>query len=347
MPRHNVVRKTNKEEESSSSSESDSKEEGTERVDPKEFVNKLSPDVRRRVFALLAVQKDYTAQHNAYLEELRNLEKRYEALYEPLFFRRRNIVQGIEEPTSEEIGKGAKVMEIEEVQEEQQMEEGIKGIPLFWVTALKNNELTEETVTTKDEECLKYLIDITCKNFEDPNKGFTIIFHFAENPFFSNSQLTKTYYLVDEDEIMLERAEGCVIDWKPNKNLTVVMKKKKQRHKTGKNVRTVAKAEPCESFFNFFTPPKIPDDSASDDDEEEELEELIEADYELGCTIKDKIIPKAVDWYTGEAVSTMLMEALGQSEGDDDDEKDAEHVKQKPQKKKVQADSQPPECQQQ
>lgn len=61
-------------------------------------------------------------------------------------------------------------------------------------------------------------------------------------------------------------------------------------------MRTVTKAEPCESFFNFFAPPKIPDGDCSDE-EEEELEDMIEADYELGRTLKDKIIPRAVDWY--------------------------------------------------
>lgn len=35
-------------------------------------------------------------------------------------------------------------------------------------------------------------------------------------------ELTKTYHLLeDEDEPVLERAEGCTIDWKAGKNVTV------------------------------------------------------------------------------------------------------------------------------
>ena len=29
----------------------------------------------------------------------------------------------------------------------------------------------------------------------------------------------------------------------------------------------------------------------------------MEQDYEIGCMIKDQIVPKAVCWYTGEAAS--------------------------------------------
>ena len=62
---------------------------------------------------------------------------------------------------------------------------------------------------------------------------------------------------------------SCEIDWKPGKNLTVIMKKKKQRAKGGKQTRTVTKEEPCESFFNFFKPPQIPEDMDDDDDDED------------------------------------------------------------------------------
>ncbi|KAI3927723.1 hypothetical protein MKW92_036151, partial [Papaver armeniacum] len=54
------------------------------------------------------------------------------------------------------------------------------------------------------------------------------------------------------------------------------------------------------SFFNFFNAALVPED---DDIEKtvEELQNAIDKDYLVGCTIRDQIIPRAVSWFTGEA----------------------------------------------
>eukprot|EP00967_Tisochrysis_lutea_P075089 scaffold101039_cov21-Tisochrysis_lutea.AAC.1 len=64
-----------------------------------------------------------------------------------------------------------------------------------------------------------------------------------------------------------------------------------------------------DSFFNFFSPPDVPaEDDEMEEEQMEELQALIEADYEVsgraqvGATIKEKLIPHAVHWYTGEAI---------------------------------------------
>ena len=122
--------------------------------------------------------------------------------------------------------------------------------------------------------------------------------------------LKKSYYLEnqpDEDELMFDHAEGTTIEWKANKNLTERIETKKQRHKASQKVRVVKRTVPQESFFNFFTPPQLPEE---DDDEEEEmeidLEELqqrLQEDYAIGEHFKDEIIPHAIKWFTGEAVA--------------------------------------------
>lgn len=61
------------------------------------------------------------------------------------------------------------------------------------------------------------------------------------------------------------------------------------------------------SFFNFFKPPQPPSPEAleAEDLEEEELEELderLETDYQIGEEFKEKIIPRAVDYFTGRAL---------------------------------------------
>ncbi|RDX99880.1 Nucleosome assembly protein 1;2, partial [Mucuna pruriens] len=45
----------------------------------------------------------------------------------------------------------------------------------------------------------------------------------------------------------------------------------------------------------------------------------MEQDYDIGSTIRDKIIPHAVSWFTGEAIQA---DEFGELEDDDDEEED-------------------------
>ena len=81
---------------------------------------------------------------------------------------------------------------------------------------------------------------------------------------------------------------------------------------------------PTDSFFNFFSPPLVPKDD-EDEDAPEDIEERLELDYQLGEDIKEKLIPRAIDWFTGEALQfEELDEDLeeGDFEDEDDDEDD-------------------------
>jgi nucleosome assembly protein 1-like 1 len=67
------------------------------------------------------------------------------------------------------------------------------------------------------------------------------------------------------------------------------------------------------------------------------LEEKLEMDYQIGEDIKEKIIPKAVDYFTGKALEYDMMEEDDddfedvdeddEDEDDEDDEDDDEDVK--------------------
>lgn len=56
------------------------------------------------------------------------------------------------------------------------------------------------------------------------------------------------------------------IEWLPGKCLTQKILKKKPK-KGSKNAKPITKTEQCESFFNFFSPPQVPDE---DDDIDED-----------------------------------------------------------------------------
>ena len=55
-----------------------------------------------------------------------------------------------------------------------------------------------------------------------------------------------------------------------------------------------------DSFFNFFDPPPLPDDPEAEVDAE--TQELLTADFEIGHYIRERIIPRAVLFFTGEAL---------------------------------------------
>ena len=88
----------------------------------------------------------------------------------------------------------------------------------------------------------------------------------------------------------------------------------------------VKKTVPTESFFNFFSPPKPP--SLADEDRtsiDSAIEERLELDYQLGEDIKEKLIPRAIDWFTGEALQYEQLEDdfdEADFEDEDDEEED-------------------------
>ncbi|XP_057758338.1 nucleosome assembly protein 1;3-like [Arachis stenosperma] len=83
-----------------------------------------------------------------------------------------------------------------------------KGVPAFWLNAMKNNEVLAEEISEHDEGALKFLKDIKWSRIDNP-KGFKLEFYFNTNPYFTNTILTKTYHMIDEDEPILEKVQVC------------------------------------------------------------------------------------------------------------------------------------------
>ncbi|KAL5182866.1 Nucleosome assembly protein 1-3 [Glycine soja] len=271
-----------------------------------DILESLSPNVRKRVEVLREIQGQHDELEAKFFEERAALEAKYQKLYQPLYTKRYEIVNG-----TTEVEEGAVKETAPDNEEDQE-----KGVPAFWLTAMKNNEVLAEEISERDEGALKYLKDIKWSRIENP-KGFKLDFFFDTNPYFTNSVLTKTYHMIDEDEPILEKAIGTEIQWHPGKCLTQKILKKKPK-KGSKNAKPITKTENCESFFNFFNPPQVPeDDEDIDEDVAEELQNQMEQDYDIGSTIRDKIIPHAVSWFTGEAIQG---DEFGDLEDDEDDE---------------------------
>lgn len=311
------------------------------------YIDSLPQQVKLRISGLKAVQQQHLRVEAEFQKELLELEKRFYKKFEPLYERRRKIVCGDEEPTAQEIAEGEALAEHDSGDEDDDPEEketeladetaddGEIGIPNFWLTALENLSSVSETITDRDAEVLEYLSDIRMQYLETP--GYELIFEFRENPFFSNKTLTKTYHYQAElgysGDFVYDHADGCEISWHSKENnVTMTIERRKQRNRNTKQTRTIEKLTPTESFFNFFDPPKPPKKEEDDEEDEEaggeeaeeddgELEERLELDYHLGEEIKDRLIPRAVDWFTGDAVD---FDYSNQFDDEEQEEGDAE-----------------------
>merc|ERR1719210_937206 len=299
------------------------------------YIASLPAPVKRRLKALKRIQLESTKIEAKFYEEVHKLECKYHEMYKPLYDQRAKITKGEYEPNEDECEwpsddeedeeelagdmKDKAKLEDEKAKKEKEEKE-MKGVPEFWLTIFKNVDMLQEMVQEADEPLLHKLTDITVTFSEQP-MGFTLHFYFAPNDYFSNLILTKEYEMKcepsEDDPFSFEgpeifKCKGCTINWKEGKNLTVKTVKKKQEHKSKGNVRTITKQVKNDSFFNFFDPPPIPDDPNADIDPE--TQDLLTADFEIGHYIRDRIIPRAVLFFTGEA--------LEEDEFDDEDEEE-------------------------
>uniref|UniRef100_A0A6I8NDV2 Nucleosome assembly protein 1 like 4 n=1 Tax=Ornithorhynchus anatinus TaxID=9258 RepID=A0A6I8NDV2_ORNAN len=259
---------------------------------PSSYIETLPRAVKRRIDALKQLQVKCAHIEARFYEEVHDLERKYAAFYQPLFDKgqlKSSVVITDQEPPAEEPNP--------------------KGIPEFWFTIFRNVDMLSELVQEYDEPILKHLQDIKVK-FSEPGQpmAFMLEFHFEANDYFTNSVLTKTYKMKSEPDTTdpfsfegpeIVDCEGCAIEWKRGKNVTVKTIKKKQKHKGRGTVRTVTKQVPSDSFFNFFSPIRASGDGEALD---EDSEFTLATDFEIGHFFRERVVPRAVLYFTGEAI---------------------------------------------
>ena len=203
--------------------------------------------IKRRVDALKNIQLEHIKLQSQYYQRLQELELEFEKLNKPLYEKRAKIITGEYEPTDEECQLPAHLAEngfngdqensnVSEdkpmftEQEEKALESQVKGIPGFWLGCLSSTFNFSESVEEHDRQVLRYLKDVqlTYDNTDD-NIIYKLHFVFDKNPYFTNTVLSKTYYLrskPDEknpfsyDGFEVYKSEGCEIDWNAGKNIT-------------------------------------------------------------------------------------------------------------------------------
>ncbi len=190
-----------------------------------------------------------------------------------------------------------------------------------------------------DEDVLLNLTNIKVVMRDTKPYGYTLEFHFRENEYFTDKVLTKSYELtcdrdnqnpLEYDGPVMYRCQGCTINWKKGKDITMRTIKKRQKHKSTGTVRVILKEEKQDSFFNYFDMPthdgvrpsfrsilnpEMNLEDVNDDDDDDVGEDLCNADFEIGHFFKECIVPKAVLYYTGDLIDQSLSEADGDVEG--------------------------------
>jgi nucleosome assembly protein 1-like 1 len=207
------------------------------------YIESLPAPVKKRLTGLKGLQAEYSKLELKFQEEILELEKKYLEKYRPLYNRRAEIINGLSEPQEAELEAGLAVeKENEELSVEESKDEDettgagadMKGVPEFWLTAMKNLISLQSLITQKDEDVLRYLTDIRLAYLDVP--GFKIEFEFAENEFFTDKILTKSYFYQQQagygGDFIYDHADGQEIHWKEGKDLTVKIETKRQRNKS-------------------------------------------------------------------------------------------------------------------
>jgi len=264
-----------------------------------------------RVKALKNLQMNAVKVETEYYKEVGLLDAKYQTKYEKHYRQMAKVISGAYEPSGDELVWSSDV-EPEDVEDENDVEKDAetvakrkkvpvfhpdfpadaKGLPKFWLHTLKNanEESLLGLVEPRDEPVLEYMTDLNITLHSD-HAGFTLDFHFALNPYFTNKVLTKEYVLregpdpkclLQYDGPEIVGCKGCSIDWKKGMDVTKEA-----------DVADIKKMSKTGSFFTFFSPPN----SKEDDDA---TDKVLALDYEIGFAIKEKIIPRAVVYFTGE-----------------------------------------------
>ncbi|XP_062039313.1 nucleosome assembly protein 1-like 3 [Lepus europaeus] len=183
-----------------------------------------------------------------------------------------------------------------------------KGIPDYWLNVLKNVDRLGPMIQKYDEPILKFLSDVSLK-FSKPGQpiSYTFEFHFLPNPYFRNELLMKTYIIKSKPDHNdpffswgweIEDCKGCKIDWRRGKDVTVTTTHSRTTA-TGE-IEILPRVVPNASFFNFFSPPEIPNIGKLEPREDAILDE----DFEIGQILHDNVILKSIYYYTGEVNGT-------------------------------------------
>lgn len=158
----------------------------------------LAP-IRKPVTRLRELQAKQRRLEKEYQNKLQDLERWYFTESKPLYEERAKVVIG-----DEDLGDGP-----------------FAGVPDFWLNSMGNHPAISGLIRFYDLDALGYLTNIRLEHVEHPERGFQLLFDFAENEFFTNRTLSKMYTYVGDDNAGLFYGEviGDTVLWKSRREI--------------------------------------------------------------------------------------------------------------------------------
>ena len=168
-------------------------------------VNELDYNVRERFKAIAYVSDQIAELSRRYEQEAKIIEYNAQQADKPLYKMRALIIAGknVEssditisefdkrfEEINDEVYDSIKISEFTNISDLANH----KGIPEFWLKAMKNSHVLGTQITKNEENLLKHLVDIEHISVENSN-DFILRFHFASNDYIQNSSITKRYIM--------------------------------------------------------------------------------------------------------------------------------------------------------
>ncbi|KAF8822538.1 nucleosome assembly protein (nap) protein [Cardiosporidium cionae] len=273
--------------------------------------NLYTPSPQQKIIAELeTLHQEKKKIENIKTVEITEINAKYDRLFGEVYKSRAKILQ--QHSTSHKENDGDCTL----------IEKTPSAIPGFWLQSLINHQILGLLIEKKDEIALQYLQDISFQwENEMERRSFTLVFQFAENPFFTPLTLMKTFNLQRDEDFgtdILYSTRSTKLAWKDGMDITVTKIIRKQRNVRTNETRTVTEFRKGRTFFNLFEDSDLPSEDLLEEMDEAEIKRIqvrLASELEAGITIRDTIIPDAISWYLGN-----LRVALSSSETESDDE---------------------------
>jgi len=276
-------------------------EDQSQKIILDEITKVKSDSLKKKLLYIKKLTNDREVIEKYYKNELLDLTYAYEQKYKSIYDQVSKMIHGQEEcdvdPADQEKFKVTKPTTATEA-----------GVPGFWHKALTNSKFFY--TNDKDEGVLKFLKDVNLE-FKTDKASFTAHFVFEANPYFSNTDITKSFIYNESQELI--KIESSTIAWASDDvNPTKILKKTQKKGKGKKTAaaETQQKYEDVESFFTIFRTDNLEDCEAEADASQEEEE----AEF-----IKEDLFPFALSYYLN---IMPVDEDLGD---EDEEEEDDDH----------------------
>ncbi|KAF9892784.1 nucleosome assembly [Aspergillus nanangensis] len=181
------------------------------------------------------------------------------------------------------------------------------GVPKFWLRAMCNHHKLQGMVRKFEFHALAFLKDIRVDYLDETD--YVLSFHFRENDFFTNREIHKGFYFREwkgnkgEPKVLFE-ARGSPIEWKDGYGEKRLEDDSDTREWVSSSRHKFKLRE--NRWMPLFT--WLSETVAADDKDQDSTAEALKEHLAAGEEFRDDLVPRAIDWYTGE----LFMKKIGE-----------------------------------